>query len=106
MASFRVKKGDTFNLKCTATRDDAPFDLTNVTIKAQMRRGGVLVATFTATKEDAAAGEFSLTPDPTTDAWPISDALQMDIEYSFDGTILHTETFVIECIPAQTREAS
>ena len=102
MSIFKVKRGDTFALSCVATLDGAPLNLTGVSIRSQSRRLGTLVSEFSSEIINATLGEYVLRPTTPTGQWPLGGH-KMDIEYSIGGSVIHTETFNLNCIIAETR---
>lgn len=95
------KRGNTFEVQATYA-DDATgesIDLTGYTIASQVRSpGGDLVSTMAVTIPDqtipANRGKFSMRVSDTT-AWPIGELL-WDVQYSFDETVISTETITIQ----------
>ena len=96
------KRGDTFTISAVVTTNGVPENLTGWTIKSQLRDGrGALVAELVTAIEDAVNGVYSLTFADTT-GWPITE-LYGDVEYTFGGTILSTETFTVNVVEDITR---
>lgn len=109
------KRGDTFQLGCLAKdADGEPEDLTNVTLRAQIRRKGtrlapepVFVAELEVTK-GAEPGEFSLASD-TTDEWEAGSEEEpmmhvIDIQKTLGTAITSSETFMVPVIKDVTRD--
>lgn len=93
----KIKRGDTLVLTQTYFVDEVPTDITDITIKSQLRTvADVLVVELTATKLDQTAypGVFTLTL-PEGGALTVGN-LYCDIEFSdsFD-VVKSTETFII-----------
>jgi len=96
------KRGSSWSYSVVCTNDDGtPFDLTNVTIKAQIRDlNHNLVEELATNKTDAAAGQWTITPVDTAD-WPIK-SLRHDVLYTLNGIKVHSETIVIKVVQAET----
>lgn len=105
------KRGDTFQLGCLAKdADGEPENLTNVTLRAQIRRKGtrlapepVFVAELEVTK-GAELGEFSLVADESvTSLWeagteeaPVLHVV--DIQKTVSGVVSSSETFEVPVV--------
>lgn len=91
------KVGDTFKYDGKALdSDDQPVDLTNYTIKAQVRDldNGKLVSDAVVTKPFATSGEYKITIN-NTNYWP-SKMLVFDVQFSDQaGFVESTETLFI-----------
>lgn len=92
-----IKRGDTFTLACTYKQNGAAYDVTNFTIRSQVRdSSGALVEELTATKANQTTnpGVFVLAAADPMD-WPV-DVLSCDIQFSdSEGVIRSTQTFQI-----------
>lgn len=100
-----IKRGDSFLLACTYKVGGVPSDVTNYTIRSQVRNSSdTLVQELTVTKADQAAypGDFTLVAGVIS-AWPI-DLLRCDIEFSEGGTVRSTQTFMIPVVEDVTRD--
>jgi hypothetical protein len=94
MASVTHKQGDSFEWVVTLTENSVAVDITNYSIRAQIRANDTLIAALTVTKTNAAAGIFSVTATAAqTDTWS-AGSHQCDIEFT-DGLseVFSTETF-------------
>lgn len=108
------KRGDTLQIGCLAKdADGEPEDLSNVTIRAQIRLAGtrlapepVFVAELQVSKSNQSThrGEFSLTALPAvTKAWSagLEDKPAMhviDIQEDVSGVVVSSETFALPVI--------
>lgn len=101
--NIQFKRGDTFTLGCQfTTSKGVPVDLTGYTIRSQIRKSsGDLLAELTSEITDYIQGKYVLTNNTTT-SWDIGKH-HCDIEYSKDGTVFSTDTFVVEVIRDETR---
>ena len=91
-----IKRGDTFTLACTYKQNGVVYDVTNFTIRSQVRdSSGALVEELTVTKANQTAnpGVFVLSAADQMD-WPI-DLLRCDIQFSEEETVRSTRTFFI-----------
>jgi hypothetical protein len=100
----KFKRGDTFALTCIYKQEGIAHDLTNITIKCQIREATILVTDLDVTKANQTtnAGVFVLTPsvgDTTT--WP-SGNLLCDIQFTEGGVVRSTETFFVSLIEQVT----
>lgn len=107
MEPILFKRGDTFRIPELVFWLDktaqTPQPLTNVTIKSQLRKGSILVATLTPVVTDSSAGKFYLYFNGSTEEWPVG-IYTSDIEFTMsDGTIMSTKTFSYECEKDETR---
>ena len=114
------KRGDTFSLGCVSKDSDGePEDLTNVTIRAQVRLQGsrlspepVFVAELTVDKANQTTnkGEFALTALPAvTKLWqggsedkPVIHIA--DIQKDVAGVVISSETFAVPVIKDVTHD--
>ncbi len=111
IAQIDVKRGDSLVLGCTATGEDGlPIDLATITVRAQARHRGALVADLAVQVLQASAGTYELTApgDTTTAAWPVG-AVDVDIEYAQPASggrrnVRSTQTFVLHVLPDVTQE--
>lgn len=95
---LNFKRGDTFLIEAQLADNGIPTDLTNWTIRSQVRRNSQLIDTLDVTIVDAATGRYTLSSSGATTAWPIA-VLESDIEYtSPNGQIVSTETYSINCV--------
>lgn len=104
--SIDFKRGDTFKLPGLIfwqnKTDSIRYPLIGVTIRSQLRKGSILVATLTSVITDAANGEFYLHFVGSTESWPVGE-LTTDIEFTTsEGTIMSTRTFTVNCIKDET----
>lgn len=101
-----VKRGDTFNLACIYKQNGVAYDVTNYTIRSQVRDSeGSLVSELAVAKADQTTnpGVFVLSAAGAT-AWPI-DVLSCDIQFSdSDGVIRSTQTFKIPVVEDVTHD--
>lgn len=91
-----VKRGDTFILACIYKQNGIPADLTQYSIRAQVRdSSGDLIEELDVTKANQALspGAFAMSAVNPPD-WPI-DTLQCDIQFMEETTIRSTQTFYI-----------
>lgn len=106
------KRGSTFSKHCRyevkqANGQYQPQDLTDVTIKSQIRSSDFrLITELTASKYDQSTntGEFVLSAGSTW-LWPITQAI-WDIMYIKNDVVTHTETRTIKIERSVTQNAS
>lgn len=95
-----IKRGDTFTLACTYKQNGVVYDVTNFTIRSQVRYStGALVEELTVTKADQTTnpGVFVLAAADPMD-WPVN-ILSCDIQFSDgDGVVRSTQTFKIPVV--------
>lgn len=94
MASVTHKQGDSFEWVVTLTENFVAVDITNYSIRAQIRANDTLIANLTVTKTTPLSGVFSVTATAAqTDSWS-AGTHQCDIEFT-DGSseVFSTETF-------------
>jgi hypothetical protein len=100
-----IKRGDSFLMACIYKVGGVATDVTNYTIKSQVRNSSDdLVQQLTVTKADQSTdpGAFVLSAGVIS-AWPI-DLLRCDIEFSEEGTVRSTQTFMIPVVEDVTRD--
>ena len=101
-----IKRGDTFTLACTYKQNGVVYDVTNFTIRSQVRDSeGMLVSELTVTKADQSTnpGVFVLAAAGAT-AWPV-DILSCDIQFSdSEGVVRSTQTFKIPVVEDVTHD--
>lgn len=91
----QLKRGDTFSLGCVSySADKIPEDLTDVSIRSQIRSAGSskYIAELIVAKSDQVEypGEFSVTWDDTS-SWPTGKLL-LDIQFTSGPIVTSTET--------------
>ena len=100
MATITHKRGDTLEWVVTLTDDSVAVDITDWTIKSQIRDGSyALIYEFLVTKTDASNGVFSLSATAAqTATWPLGSAL-VDIEFT-DNTnyVISSQTFTMQLV--------
>lgn len=99
MAKITHKRGDTLEWVVTLTQDSAAVDVTNWTIKSQIRTGATLLQELTVEKTTPASGEFTLsaTASETSD-WPLGTH-QTDIELIDDNSfVVSSQTFDVQVV--------
>ena len=76
-------RGDTFSRPCTYVADDVPIDLTNYTIRCQLRTAtGQKLSDLTVVKTGPTLGQFVIGATFTVcAAWPAGSHI-LDIEYT------------------------
>ena len=100
-----IKRGDSFLMACVYKEDGVPYDVTNFTIRSQVRNSSdALVQELTVNKADQSTdpGAFVLAAG-VIDDWPI-DLLRCDIEFSEGATVRSTQTFMIPVVEDVTRD--
>lgn len=100
-----IKRGDSFLMACIYKVGGVATDVTNYTIRSQVRNSSdVLVQELTVTKADQTTdpGAFVLAAG-VIDSWPI-DLLRCDIQFSEEGTVRSTQTFMIPVVEDVTRD--
>lgn len=93
------KRGDTYKIAITVTEDDnvTPINITDWTIRSQVRRRDTLIAELSFEITDGINGKYTLQCEDTTD-WPLGK-LFTDIEYTdLLGSVVSSETFEIYVI--------
>jgi hypothetical protein len=99
-----IKRGDSFLMACVYKVGGVAADVTNYAIRSQVRNSSdELVQELTVTKADQSTdkGKFILSAG-VIGAWPI-DLLRCDIEFSEEGTVRSTQTFLIPVVEDVTR---
>lgn len=99
-----IKHGDSFQLACIYKQAGIPTDVSGFDIASQLRDStGELVATLTVVvaNQETSPGGFVLSATDTT-SWPI-DLLSCDIEFTQEGQIRSTQTFLVAVEPDITR---
>jgi hypothetical protein len=108
MPTIEIKRGDTFDLECTAyeSLDGPARSLAGWSIRSQVRsQSGALLTELVVTMTDVATGSYrlSLGPGSNTSTWSVG-VYAMDIEYTDpDGVIQSTETLAVSVIRDETR---
>ena len=105
MATLNHKRGDTMDFLFTAETSGVAIDLTGYTITSQARAtDDTVLQSFTVTITDAANGQFTITAtNAETELWSPGQ-YNMDIEFvDGSGTVVSTETFVLNVIADVTR---
>lgn len=102
-----VKRGSTFILDAVILGDGAPIagGIGAWGIRSQLRtKGGRLVDTFLVTVTDATACTYTIAESAAgvTTAWPLEE-LEMDVEYTVNNVVIHTETAAVNVVNAPTR---
>ena len=103
-----VKQGDTLTLACVYKENGVPVDVTNFTIRAQLRdSSGSLVLNLPISKANQATnpGVFVLGSNtPPNPELPV-DELSCDIEFADgDGVVRSTQTFNIPIVEDVTHD--
>lgn len=100
-----IKRGDTFTLACTYKQNGVAYDITNFTIRSQVRdSSGALVEELTTAKADQTTnpGVFVLSAANPMD-WPV-DILSCDIQFSdSEDVVRSTQTFQIPVVEDVTQ---
>ena len=101
-----IKQGDTFTLTCCYKQNGVAHDVTNYTIRSQVRSSsGDLVEELGVSKADQTTnvGVFALfATNPQN--WPI-DILSCDIQFSdMDDVVRSTQTFMIPVVEDVTHD--
>lgn len=100
-----IKRGDSFLMACVYKVDSVAADVTNYTIRSQVRdSSNELIEELVVTKADQSTdpGKFVLSAG-IIDEWPI-DLLRCDIEFSEGDTVRSTQTFMIPVVEDVTRD--
>jgi hypothetical protein len=94
MATITHKQGDTLDWVINLTDTGSPVDLTDWSIRAQIRQGDTLIFNLTVTVVDAANGLFRLSATAAqTDTWS-AGSHSCDVEFTDDSSnVFSTETF-------------
>ena len=99
MATITHKQGDTLEWVISLTEGGSAVDISNWSIRAQIRQNDTLIATLTTTVTNASGGVFNLTATSTsTDTWAAGNH-SCDTEFT-DNTndVFSTETFTVTII--------
>lgn len=99
MATITHKQGDTLEWVIALTEGGSAVDISDWSIRAQIRQNDTLIATLTTTVTNSSGGVFSLSATKTaTDSWAAGNH-SCDIEFT-DNTndVFSTETFVVTII--------
>lgn len=99
MANITHKRGDTLEWVVTLTQNGTAVDISDWTIKSQIRQETTLIAEFTVIKIDSAAGQFSLSATAAqTASWSLGSH-SVDIEFT-DGTgyVVSSQTFTLQLV--------
>jgi hypothetical protein len=99
MATITHKQGDTLEWVISLTEGGSAVDISDWSIRAQIRQNDTLIATLTTTVTNASGGVFNLTATATsTDSWSAGNH-SCDIEFT-DNTndVFSTETFTVTII--------
>lgn len=102
-----VKRGSTFLLDAVILGDGVviPGGIGSWSIRSQLRtKGGRLVNTFVCTITNAAACTYTIAESVAgvTADWPV-EVLEMNIEYTINNLVVHTETMTVNVTNAPTR---
>lgn len=98
---INFKIGDTFSISGQLLSDavgSPPINMTDYTLRSQIRNNGQVVQSLAASVTDAVNGAYSLTATPAqTVLWPVGTS-EMDIEFTSNtGAVTSTETIYINC---------
>lgn len=105
--SIEHKRGDTFEVQAIYSDDEGvPINLGGYEIHSQIRRpNGTLVADVVVTVSDQTSpendGKYNMRVSDTS-AWPLGEVM-WDIRYSFDDTLISTETVFFKVVDNVTR---
>lgn len=105
MQEIELKRGDTFLMSCTYSDNaDLPIDITNVTIKSQVRDAqGVLLQELVVTKLDQVTNKGKFTLGTVSGySFPLGRH-SWDIEYTSNGQVQSTETIFLNIIQDITK---
>jgi hypothetical protein len=99
MANITHKRGDTLEWVVTLTQNSVAVDITDWTIRSQIRQDTTLVYEFLVTKTDPGNGVFSLSATPAeTASWPLGSLL-IDIEFiDPTGFVISSQTFTMQIV--------
>jgi len=94
MATITHKQGDTLDWVINLTDTGSPVDITDWSVRAQIRQGDTLIFNLTVTVVDAANGLFRLSATAAqTDTWS-AGSHSCDVEFTDDSSnVFSTETF-------------
>jgi len=99
MAEITHKKGDTLEWVISLTEDSSAVDITDFTIRSQIRQTSTLIATLTTTITNATGGVFSLTATASATASWTTGTHSCDIEFTdANDEVFSTETFKLKLI--------
>lgn len=100
-----IKRGDTFSIGCFSSDGGVPTDLSNVTIRSQIRSAAtkklVQALDITLLDQTTNTGKFSIVAD--TSEWPIGTVL-MDIEIRDGSVTVSTETLQLRVVQDITHD--
>ena len=100
MANITHKRWDTLEWVVTLTQNSVAVDITDWTIKSQIRdESSSLIYTFLVTKTDAGDGVFSISATAAqTATWPLGSLL-IDIEFiDPTGYVISSQTFTMQIV--------
>jgi hypothetical protein len=99
MANITHKRGDTLEWVVTLTQNSVAVDITDWTIRSQIRQDTTLVYEFLVTKTNAGSGVFSLSATAAqTATWPLGSLL-IDIEFiDPTGFVISSQTFTMQLV--------
>lgn len=99
MANITHKRGDTLEWVVTLTQDAVAVNITDWTIKSQIRQDTTLIAELTVTKTNSLSGQFSLTATATqTASWTLGTS-SVDIEFTDPtGYVVSSQTFTLQLV--------
>jgi hypothetical protein len=94
MAKITHKQGDTLEWVITVTENSAAVDITDWSIRAQIRQNDTLISALTVTLTDSSNGVLVISATAAqTDSWSAGEH-SCDIEFTdSSGEVFSTETF-------------
>lgn len=99
MANITHKRGDTLEWVVTLTQNGTAVDITDWTIKSQIRQETTLIFELTVIKTDSVNGAFSLSATAAqTASWALGTH-SVDIEFT-DGNnyVVSSQTFTLQLV--------
>ena len=98
------KGGDTFELVVEVVENNLPVDIRGWGVRAQIRRGSILIQPLTAVLTDPLHGICSIGATATeTNTWP-RKKLMLDVEFLLDvDKVVSTKTIVVNLVKDITR---
>ena len=105
---IRFERGESFIytfIVWKTVQKNEPLDVTNITLKGQLRKGSALVAELEFVKDDAANGKVVMKFTGDTSPWPASDLL-CDIKMTDNdsGQKITSDTFIVRVDKEVTKE--
>ena len=104
MATISHKRGDSVEWALTVSVDGSAADITDWSIRAQLRQGSTLTESLTVTKTNSSIGVFVISATATeTASWAVGSH-SCDVEFTQGSDVFSTETFTLKVLEDITRD--